>query len=833
MSGPRGSRREPSVTFLLINAFVVGAGAAIAAWAMAPVYSSSRFTWAAVFAIVAGISIAVVCERLRWGPARAAVLVSIAFVIGGLTLAIPSVLSGGTAPSQAIVELLQGPVMGWKDIVTLPLPLGEYRATLVPVFALLLVGTTLAMWAAARAKRWWPLTAVVVVAMVVVAVVIGPSTRALPLTLAPYGEYVSREFLVGLAVFGLLLTWFVWRAAYARRRAIVRSDNAARLTAAPRTRALGIAAAGVLLVLVAVTVASVVAGPVAAQTPREVARTVIDPRMVVDTSLSPLSGYRNYFSDAAYTEVLFTVTVTEGSVDRVRIATLPYFDGNEFTAATPPSTEATLFQHVPSAIPPASGMQRVRADVTIEAHSGMWIPLVGALGEVQFNGARQPQMVDGFYYQADDVTAIMVTGTGLVESDSYSMTAYVPSEAATVAELGPPPGISSVPTDLIPASLTEWVLRQGVPRDGAGLAILVERLRARGYLSHALSVPEGAPTPVWQGDLPGYSFAASAAGHSYDRIDSLFTALVTREAEAEDNSSLPLVSAIGDDEQFATAVALLAAELGFPSRVVLGTRLTAPDAPGFSIPACNEGVCSGRNVTVWTEVQGSDGTWVAVDVTPQHSNPPAPDDTRLRDPEFATDLDPQRAEQISPPSSQRGSSAVEEPAPLADAGIWEWLGPVLRIGGTALAVIALLLGPFIVILAWKAARRRRRRRADPDAAIHHGWDEYLDTAIDAGLMPLPASTRMETAHEYASPNGVALAQVTDRTTFSTTGASAADAAAFWDLVEADRAAWLHARSRWSRLRMRLSLRSVWHSVVTQTPGAPAPTVAAPASEAKD
>ena len=68
----------------------------------------------------------------------------------------------------------------------------------------------------------------------------------------------------------------------------------------------------------------------------------------------------------------------------------------------------------------------------------------------------------------------------------------------------------------------------------------------------------------------------SAAGHSYDRIDRLFTELNERESEVADSPGASLVAAVGDDEQFAAAVALIAADLGFPSRVVLGARLETP-----------------------------------------------------------------------------------------------------------------------------------------------------------------------------------------------------------------------------------------------------------------
>jgi hypothetical protein len=131
--------------------------------------------------------------------------------------------------------------------------------------------------------------------------------------------------------------------------------------------------------------------------------------------------------------------------------------------------------------------------------------------------------------------------------------------------------------------------------------------------------------------------------------------------------------------------------------------------------------------------------------------------------------------------------------------------------------VLVLLGPFIAILVWKALRRRRRRRAEPRDAIHHGWDEYLDTAVDAGLPALPLATRLEAARAYGSPNAERIARLTDAATFGTGTAVEDDAEQFWSLVAADRRQWLSTRGFWARLRMRLSLRSMFNAVALQAP----------------
>jgi len=810
------SPRPTTFTYALICAIFMMAGAAMAAWSLYPVYGSSRFWGVAAASIAVGAGIAMLCGRFGWGALPAMGLALAAYVGIGLTLAIPSFTAGDTSLGDALIALVRGPVTGWKDMVTLPLPLGEYGATMLPPLLLLLVGSLVSTSLAFRARRWWGLAPAVTVWVVATAVLIGPAVRAPELAWAPYGIALNREFVVGLATFAVLLAWAGWRAAYMRRRALAAAATGPRLATTHRARTFGAFAAGTAMVAVAVIVGSLTAGLIADGTQREVARTAIEPRLVLNSTVTPLAAYRNYFSDAAFNEPLFTVDVTSGDVSRVRVATLPYFDGDAFTASAPEGMTAH-FERVPSGIAAPPGSVPISAQVTMDAAGGVWVPVVGALGSVVFHGDRSGQLVDAFFYQADTMTGLVTGAGGLRAGDSYTLNAFAPAGQPTLAKLGPAPGGEVIDSSLVPASLTDWVTHQAVTRDGTGLSVLVQRLRERGYLSHSLTEP---PTPpAWQSALPGYAFAGSAAGSSYDRIDRLFTDLNAREAQVADTPGVSLVAAVGDDEQFAAAVALVAADLGFPSRVVLGARLVDEDPAGWSVPACVEGVCKGQNMAVWTEVRSASGVWIPIDVTPQHSSAPLPDVTQQRDPKFISDVDPKRAQPIAPPASQRGAgSEALPPAPEAP-GAWAAFGPLLRAAGISLLALLIIVGPMLAIVVWKGLRRRRRRAGAPRDAIHDGWDEYLDTAVDAGFPPLPLSTRLETARAYGSLSGVRLAQITDHTTFATDEAGAQDADEFWRLVAAERSAWLADRGFWGRMRMRLSMRSLWHSVATQAPEA--------------
>ncbi|WP_083966726.1 transglutaminase domain-containing protein [Demequina globuliformis] len=824
MSRRRLSRHTPAMGLMptLINALFMMAVAAVAAWTLYPVYESVRYLMVMPLAIVGGAAIAVIASRAGWSGVTTALVAAGLYVVGGLTLAVPGATSGVDSAVGAAFELVRGPILGWKDIATLPLPLGEYRATLVPVYALFLLCSVWATWLAVRSERRWGAAAVVVTGLQVAAIALGPATRAEAYEWAPFGVYMSREFLVGLAAFLILLAWFAWRASWARRTAIAQAQGtaSARLASAPKGRTLAAVGAVAAMLVVATVVGLLAAGPIAATTPRDVARSAIDPELTVDAAVTPLADFRSNFTDAAYDTVLFSVAVAQGAPDRVRVATLPYFDGESFTASAPQGAAPDRYQRVPSTLEAVHGGDAVSAEVSIAAGGGIWVPMTGELESITFSGARRSQLVDSFYYQREAASGVMALDGGLTTGDSYTVSAYY-AAPSSLADLGDPTGNGQVASSLIPDSLRDWVANQAVTNDGAGLADLVQRLRERGYLSHSLLEDEAAAT--WMEDLGAYTFVGSAAGHSRDRIDRMFISLNEREAEVgptDDNSEL--VAAPGDDEQFATAVALIASDMGYASRVVLGARLDSTDDSGFAAPPCEAGECRGKNMTAWVEVQAADGRWIPVDVTPQHGNVVAPDISTQTDPEYASPLDPKHAEAIVPPSTQRGTSDTSDPVEIEEPGEESWILPVLRIAGAGLLGFAIVLGPILAILIWKSIRRGRRRKGTPAAAVYGGWDEYLDTAVDAGLAPMPLATRSEVATTYATANGAALATLTDRVTFSGRPSSPEEADLFWAMMEEDRKQWLASRSWWSRIKMRLSLRSLWHATTEQAdaPGAP-------------
>ncbi|MDN4476057.1 transglutaminase domain-containing protein [Demequina sp. SYSU T00192] len=818
MSAIEGDARRKVPTAVLVAACMYAATMIEVVWlTLRRVYLPtdavvSRYGLVVVVGLAIGLLAGVVTVLARRGPVLLLALAGTGYLAAAVLVAIPGATAGPEAFAAALVEAVRAPVTGWKDVVTLPVPLGEYGATLAVPLALTVTTAAGIVWLGTR-PRWWGSAAAVGGGAFAVAIAIGPAARtdleALP---GPFAG-LSREILIGLGALGATLAWMLWRMADERRRALRAAGGGIRGERAPG-RALGRAVLGVSVLVVAVVVGTAVAVPAAQSSSRDVARTTIEPRLVVDRSVSPLSTYRAYLTDERYDAPLFTVTGVSGDASRIRVATLPFFDGSEFTAVAPDGYTPLRFQRVPSALPMASE-QTVALTVTIEGLEGPWTPLPGPLGSAAFGGPRAAALADGFYFAPEAAAGVVTVDGGVAAGDELRITAAF-VEASTLAEAGASPGSSGVPADLIPESLRAWVEDQGVTRDGAGLASLVERLRARGYLSHALTA-DGAPR--WVTDLGGYAFQPSAAGHSYDRIDRLFAALVEREAEAGPGASdAQLVAAVGDDEQFAAAVALLAAELGFPARVVVGVRVADTDVHGWTPPVCQE-VCRGRNMSVWTEVRSGTGAWIPVDVSPQHENPVSPTVATQREPELPTATDPDRAEPIDAVAALKGRSGGGEAAPVVESGASWFTGWVRAVLGGAL-VLALLLGPLLAILVAKAVRRSRRRRAAPRAAAEGGWDEYVDLGIDAGLALMPLATRHEVAEAYGTANGVALAALADQATFTREGVEEDDARRAWDMLAADRAELRARQGWWRRLGARLSTRSLLgrRDVTTAAPG---------------
>jgi len=786
---------------------------AVAFFAAWPIYAGPGFTAVATVSAIAALAIALAAIWRRWPGWLTLVVAVAAFAVISMTLAAPPAALTPAGILGSARDAALGAVTGWKDLVTVDLPVGDYRNLLVPAVIVFLCGPLATVLLGRRRTISGSAAVAAAYAMTAYGLLFGRTVVSSPLQLGPLVVPAPRETLCGAAALVISLAWLAWRAMAWRRAALRRAADASGVRVSRRRSASDLRRAALAAAMVAVAVVlAAVAGPAIAQTrPREVLRSGIGPDLAISQAVSPLSDYRANFSDAAVGEELFRVQAVSGPLpDRIRIATLSSYDGAVYRVAAG-SDPSGLFTRVPSRLPATGTTSTVR--VEIGGLRGIWLPTFGSLEQVSFAGTDAASLADAFYYNASASAAVETAGGGLADGDAYTVA------AATVA----PPALASIsapgaqPQVEIPDSVKTWVQQQDAGTGGAALQTLVDRLRQRGYLSHALSVP--AQGAAWVRELgSSYTFQPSASGHSLARIDALFAQLLARQSAVagKGGAGTSLVAGIGDDEQFAVATALVAQTLGFPARVVVGARLsTAADdgATGDRLAVCTGGVCTGADITAWVEVQSATGAWVPVDVTPQHTQGVDEAVTRQRDPENPTDVRPQTAQEVIPPDpvqKDAGGTTPQKDAGADLSGLWSGL----RIAGIAALALAIAFGPFLAIIAAKSARRRSRRSAPtPAVRVVGGWDEYVDAAVDHGLPTPQTETRAELAERYGTPGAATLATTSDRAVFSDAVLGADESDEFWRIVDEERRRFAASVPLWRRALAAVSLTSFTRGVL--------------------
>ncbi len=738
----------------------------IAAAMLWPIYQSQAFVILAIAAILLGTLIAAAGAAFRW-PAWVVFLVTVGvFAISGVPLAVPGKAVAGFLPSiEGLVELFTAVALGWKQLLTITLPVGDYQSLLVPALVLLLSATVIAGSIALRA-RYGELAAIPPAVVFIVAILFGPDTPTLPITLG----------LAMLAACVVWASWWRWRRRRAATRRFAREAGAAEFRLGVEARTL-ISALVILAVAGTGSVLAVAAVPVTGE--RDVLRNAVaqpfDPRDYA----SPLSGFRRYLrDDAAETTMLEVSGLPAGA--RIRIATLDSYDGVIYAVGSATVDSASgIFVRLPSAIDRSTlDGETVDLVVTVDGYAGVWVPTVGTLADITFLGDGAAGLEDGFAFNDTSGTAADVRG--LDTGDSYHLTAVIPDQPsyADLADAVPGsaevPRITEVPDDLATA-LDGYV--GGVDgAAGARLVAAIDSIRADGFISHGLSDDE----------------PASRSGHSLDRIAELFSG----------------GRMIGDAEQYAVAAALMADRLGFPARVVFGFVPENEEGTGST-------VVRGSDISAWIEIDTAQYGWVAIDPVPPVR--PIPEE----EPEEPTPVS--RPESIVPPPADRPDPREEQSDsdttaedPVVPDDTLEVLLQVLKVAGLVLLVLAIAASPFLIVIGAKARRRHLRRTAPSTLArIRGGWDEFADLVVDHGLAVPTSATRSELAAVVGTLPSRVLAAVVDRAVFAPGEPAAADADRVWTAVGELRSSLDTGKRRRDRMRARVSVRSLGGGAVRQ------------------
>ena len=330
----------------------------------------------------------------------------------------------------------------------------------------------------------------------------------------------------------------------------------------------------------------------------------------------------------------------------------------------------------------------------------------------------------------------------------------------------------------------------GQSKGGEAAQALAEKLKESGWFSHGLS-----------GDYP------STAGHGNYRIDQLLAG----------------TAMVGDSEQYASAMALMARSLGLPSRVVLGF-LPKDDEGEISESRTEEqGTTTitkftGNDVTAWVEIKLDGYGWVAFYPTPketkvpdenQNLTPPNPQ-TLYASPRYhsptATRRHPAKGK-----SSIGGSMADETSANL----FWQHFGRIAR----KVAIYGSPLWTLLIIAVSCSPSKRShwhgsRKHGSTQQRVAAGWQSVAALARQSGLDI--RGTRSEQAVSIANQMDIsretllALGAQADYAAFSGNFVNEEHVQQYWRDIAQERKYMLKSLPTLRRWRAKLSLADVFH-----------------------
>lgn len=783
----------------LISAAVMLVSVVLASVNLLAVYSSA-ILWvrSGVVAAIVGTAIALIpMSRTlrRWGILLQSLALLLAQLVVGPTLCLPETnIAGGFLPSlDTLARGAIDTITSFKYVIAVQPPLGTESGAAMALWTLCLWSSFLAATFAVIPKHrvFGIAAAAVILAEEVTAILLGTSSGFYPVA-------------SGIVITVLLFAWGSWYARGLETRSPLKAT----------------------ILLVAGIVCALALGMTIPST-RTVLREVYEPPLSPYDYSSPLSGLRSFIKDHK-NEVLLTVTNLPEKTP-VRLAVMDSFDGvvwNLSDSAT--SSGSADYERVGSTLATGSDTTTTTsasaatdngtpftATFTVEeGFRQVWFPLAGSPSSVTFS-ASTTDTTAGKGTGSATGTAEAGAGTSSTESDGelyfnastdtalyprrtqagmrYSVTGTIPktpSDAAVakaVAENISQPATHDVPT-AIGTLAQAWAGSAG--SDGAAAQKLTDQLRSTGWFSHGL-----------QGDYH------SLAGHGTYRLNQLL-----------DGGSM-----VGDSEQYASAMALMARDLGLPSRVVLG--FVPKDDAGDISAARTETVgdhtttsFTGNDIEAWVEINLTGYGWVSFYPTPeetkvpdenQNTTPPDPQ-TLVRQPSVPLE-DPLRDEQNSAGTSLEG--APDTPA-ATDPNATRVLEITRTVALYGSPVWLVLLGAAAILLIKWIFKRRQARRGTSRGRIENGW-RYLSLLSGwSGTPTDPHSTRreqqraMEAALKLPTDSLKPLSSMADRASFAPDALSDAAATEYWKTVgdlEKKALAAMPLRHRW---RTKLSVRGL-------------------------
>lgn len=554
---------------------------------------------------------------------------------------------------------------------------------------------------------------------------------------------------------------------------------------------------------------------------RFVLRDHYEPPLIMRDTTSPLAGMRTFVKEHRNDTILTAYDLPAATP--VRMAVMTCFDGNVWNVAGCADERGTATYRVmgsgasdttkyDTAKYDTAKSSTAKSDTTaysaetgtasgngttvtfaigkgLSGHS--WLPVAGTPNGITMQGHADRR---NLFYSAETNAAIYPTGMeeGMVYTVG-TMLRPIPKNTDIAAAVGAEATVSSA--DSVPHEIGALAsgIAGGQTTGGAMALALSTWLHSEGWFSHGLP-----------GEHP------SMAGHGSHRLLSM----------------LQGSGMVGDGEQYASLMALMARELGLPSRVVLGVipkdgngMLSSTHAKQIDGHTVTE--FTGNDIEAWVEIELERFGWVPFFPTPKETKTPDESQdltpTSVESPLVRSSpslADPLREERDPPDQAQQGernTSASEKPR------TWH---AFLRIAG----VVALCLGPVWLVgtaagSAWlyNAFRVRRARRIPvPRLCMAAGWRMLVEHLrhTDLADVPLNRTRRMQASIIERQCPAIAgmvrqLADAADAAAFADAQATATDAVAYWrqiDQVRSAASASLTPAHRWLALTTPLPLR---------------------------
>ena len=761
------------------------------------VFGGGQGAIAAGVGVLVGLLVSWAASKWRWDLLSIVASVVAAHFLFGGGAALRETTRWGVVPtSRTLQTLVIGAVEAWKDLLTLTPPAASYVGpAMVPWMACLVCSVAAGVVTVRYGRPMWGSVALILCG--VIAIVWGPTGHTPNLALV-------------IVWWVALIAWWSWASAIGRARSgtdivigMSSSTTSASTTMGGSSRQVvhvwwrvGMGALMVGVMVAAAIPAASLMGPTASD--RIVGRDVVEPPVDAREYPSPLSSYRHYNKDLEDSSLIHVSNLPKEA--RVRLGAMDVYDGTTFGMSVANTDGTAGYRRVGSTIPGRSADDaELETNVSTSQLLGPWVPTIGQVHVLRFdegdpNAAAQQK---GLNY---DLWAETALTTGPAGEMGYTMSLSMPrehadSEYASVEATRYAGGDTNVPKDVDTLAAEHTT----TARSDLEKARAIENfLHTDGYYSNDDTIN-------------------SRPGSSQDRIQRMIGADML----------------VGDDEQYATLMALMLHSQGINARVVMG--------------AYREGTSgnvdlTGADMHAWVEVEFPGVGWATFDPTPPRDQQPTTQVNKPKSvpkPQVLQPPEPPEQPVELPPATRDQATDPHDPNGLHI--------PWMAIGTVSLSLL-ILLGPIVLVLLAKSRRRKSRRRAQAAEAVRGSWDELVDTAIDSGLVVEPHLTRQEVAWALASqwapetpegaeapsrksrksgkrsaadvrvpgwslfsgavPRVVTVARRADVADFALTGARSQDAEQAWEDVDELRREWASSVSVFARVRHALSLKSL-------------------------